>query len=248
MTLTDDVRALRGRTLVDRDGQDVGKVEEIYLDEQTRRPEWAAVKTGILGGSSLVPLTGASEEGDKLRVQFSKDQIKDAPGVSADQDISEQEEAELARHYGLEYSEARSDSGLPEGEGAGGQAGRDDAMTLSEEQLRTGVERRPAGRARMRKWVETETETQTVPVQRETARVEREPITEENVNQARSGPEISEAEREVTLEEERPVVEKEAVPKERVRLDKDVVTEEEQVSGEVRKERVDVEDDAERTS
>ncbi len=114
--------------------------------------------------------------------------------------------------------------------------------------MRQRVERREAGRVRLRKWVETETETTTVPVERETARVEREPITDANVDQALSGPEISEAEHEVTLEAETPVVEKEVVPKERVRLDKDVITDEEQVSGEVRKERVDVNDDTGRSA
>jgi uncharacterized protein (TIGR02271 family) len=116
-------------------------------------------------------------------------------------------------------------------------------MTRSEEQLRVGTQRQEAGRVRLRKWVETEQVSQTVPVQREQVRVEREPITEANRGEALSGPEISESEHEVTVHEERAVAEKEVVPKERVRLDKDVVTEEEQVGGEVRKERIEVEGD-----
>jgi stress response protein YsnF len=82
-----------------------------------------------------------------------------------------------------------------------------------------------------------------VPVRREHARVEREPITDENIDEAMRGAEISEAEHEVTLTEEEPVVEKRTVPKERVRLDKDVETGEEQVSKQVRKERIEVEGD-----
>jgi stress response protein YsnF len=78
-------------------------------------------------------------------------------------------------------------------------------------------------------------------VSREEARVDREPITDENVDEAAAGPEITESEHEVTLKEEEPVVEKRTVPKERVRLDKDVETGEEQVSEQVRKERIDVE-------
>jgi uncharacterized protein (TIGR02271 family) len=115
----------------------------------------------------------------------------------------------------------------------------DDAMTLSEERLNVGTERVEAGRARLRKYVVTENVTETVPVTREEVRVEREPITDANVGSAMDGPAISEEEHEVTLHAERPVVEKEAVPVERVRLDTETVTDHEQVSETVRKEQVD---------
>src|SRR4051812_26398064 len=111
-------------------------------------------------------------------------------------------------------------------------------MTVSEERLNVGTEQREAGRARLRKYVVTENVTQTVPVQREEVRVEREPITDANAGEAMDGPAISEEEHEVVLHEEEPVVEKRAVPQERVRLDKDVHTDEETVSEEVRKERI----------
>jgi uncharacterized protein (TIGR02271 family) len=115
-------------------------------------------------------------------------------------------------------------------------------MTRAEEELQVGTETRERGRVRLRKYVTTEEATQTVPVEREEARVEREPITDANIDAAMAGPDISEAEHEVTLHEEQPVVEKRVVPKERVRLAKEVVTGEEQVTGEVRKEHIDVED------
>jgi uncharacterized protein (TIGR02271 family) len=91
--------------------------------------------------------------------------------------------------------------------------------------------------------VTTETQTVTVPVQREEVRVEREPITDANLDAATSGPAISEEDHEVTLHEETPVVDKRAVPRERVRLDTETVTEERQVSEEVRKEHIEVEGD-----
>jgi uncharacterized protein (TIGR02271 family) len=115
----------------------------------------------------------------------------------------------------------------------------DDAMTRSEERLHVGTERETAGRARLRKYVTTEHVTKTVPVQREEVRLEREPITDANRGDAMRGPDISEEEHEVTLHEERPVVEKETVPVERVRLDKDVVQDEVRVDEEVRKEHID---------
>jgi uncharacterized protein (TIGR02271 family) len=118
----------------------------------------------------------------------------------------------------------------------------DDAMTLSEERVNVGTQQVEAGRARLRKYVVTENVTQTVPVSHEEVRVQREPITDANMGNAMDGPAISEEEHEVTLHAERPVVEKEAVPVERVRLDTETVTEQVQVNEEVRKERVDTDD------
>jgi uncharacterized protein (TIGR02271 family) len=115
----------------------------------------------------------------------------------------------------------------------------DDAMTRSEERLNIDTRAEEVGRARLRKYVVTENVTEAVPVSREEARVEREPITDANVGDAMEGPAISEAEHEVTLHAERPVVDKEAVPVERVRLDTETVTDQEQVSETVRKEQVD---------
>jgi len=115
----------------------------------------------------------------------------------------------------------------------------DDAMTLSEERVNVGTQQVEAGRARLRKYVVTENVTQTVPVSHEEVRVEREPITDANRGSAMDGPAISEEEHEVTLQAERPVVEKEAVPVERVRLGTETVTEQQQVNETVRKEAVD---------
>src|SRR3954453_7959000 len=132
-------------------------------------------------------------------------------------------------------------------EGAEGAVGRDtsgpttdNAMTRSEEELDVGKAQRETGRARLRKYVVTDEVQTTVPVEREEFRFEREPITDANVGNATDGPAISEEEHEVTLHAEEPVVEKRAVPKERVRLDKDVVEEERQVSDTVAKEQIDI--------
>jgi uncharacterized protein (TIGR02271 family) len=180
--------------------------------------------------------------------------------MDPDGQLSQSEESELYRYYGLEYSEQRSDTGLPAGT-TGRTTGRDkttgrgtvghdvsgpttdDAMTRSEEELRVGTTEREAGRARLKKYVVTEEETRTVPVKREEVRIEREPITDANVGRATDGPDISEEEHEVVLHEEEVVAEKRAVPKERVRLDKDVEVDEKTVNEEVRKEQIEVDDD-----
>jgi uncharacterized protein (TIGR02271 family) len=249
----EDVLQLRGQDLADRDGDTIGKVEEIYLDVETDQPEWALVNTGMFGTkSTFVPLKDATREGDMLRVPFEKSQVKDAPRVDADGKLSQSEEAELYRHYGLDYSESQSGSGLPEGgtgEDAGGTVGHDvsgpttdNAMTRSEEEVKVGTTERESGRARLRKYVVEEEVTKTVPVKREEVRIEREPVTEGNAGAALDGPTISEEEHEVVLHEEEPVVEKQAVPKERVRLDKETITDEAQVSETARKEQIDVDE------
>ena len=240
----------RGREVVGPDSEKIGKLSEIYLDQQTGKPEWALVNTGMLGTSAnFVPLAGAKPSGEDVQVQFTKEQVTEAPSMSGGDELSQTEEAQLYSHYGLEYSEGRSDSGLPEGTaGATGSAGAagDDAMTRSEEELKVGTTREQTGRVRLRKWVETEQVETTVPLRKETARLEREPITDANRDEALSGAEITEAEHEIVLHEEEPVVEKRTVPKERVSLQKDVETEERTVSEEVRKERIEAEGDLDR--
>ena len=115
----------------------------------------------------------------------------------------------------------------------------DDAMTRSEERLNVGTENRAVGKARLRKYVVTETVTQQVPVSHEEVRIEREPITDANAGDALSGAELTEDEHEVTLHAEQPVVSKHTEPVERVRLETETVTDTESVSEEVRKEQID---------
>ena len=252
----------RGRTVVDRDGEKIGKVDEVYTDSEGGQPEWALVHTGLLATKkSFVPLRGASASGEDIRVSVGKQAVKDAPGVEADTELSEAEERTLFEHYGVPYTTAGSTTarGVGDGDAGGARAGEvgpavghdvsgpttDDAMTRSEEELLVGTRERERGRVRLRKYVVTEEVQQTVPVRREEVRVEREPITEANVDQAMDGPEISEEEHEVVLHEEEPVVEKRTVPKERVRVTTDTVTDEAEVSDQVRKERIDTEGDVE---
>jgi uncharacterized protein (TIGR02271 family) len=245
----DTVRSWQGATMVDRDGDRIGTIESIYVDDQTGQPEWALVNTGLFGTrSTFVPIAQASTSGDQVQVPFEKQRVKDAPNIDPDGHLSEQEEQELWRHYGLDYGTSDAAAGTAADTGRDS-VGRDvsgpttdEAMTRSEEELRVGTQTRERGRARLRKYVVTEDQQVTVPVQREQVRVEREPITDANLDAATSGPAISEEEHEVTLREEQVVVDKRAVPKERVRLDTETVTEERQVAEEIRKEQIEVED------
>jgi uncharacterized protein (TIGR02271 family) len=282
------IQQVIGTTAVDADGDKIGKVSEIYLDDETGRPEWATVNTGLFGTKeTFVPLAQADLSGDNLRLPYDKAKVKDAPKIDTDGHLSPQEEQELYRYYGLGSGQSpmtdsttgtttgtaglagtAGTSGVADTAGTGGLAGAaghtdrdrdgirddvpgavghdtsgpttDDAMTRSEERLDVGTRSEEVGRARLRKYVVTENVSETVPVSREEVRVEREPITDANVGNAMDGPAISEEEHEVTLHAERPVVEKEAVPVERVRLDKETVSDQERVSADVRKEEIEV--------
>jgi uncharacterized protein (TIGR02271 family) len=257
MISTNDLANLSGTTVYSSDGQKIGSAGQAYLDDHSGEPEWVTVNTGLFGTKeSFVPLRDAELTSDGLTVAYSKDQVKDAPNVDPDNGhIDEQEEQRLFQHYQLtsvssapEHNRAgltdddvdsthtRDEAGIVGHDTSGPTT--DDAMTRSEEQLRVGTESREAGRARLRKYVVTEEQTVKVPVTREEVTIEREPITEANRDEALAGPAISEEEHEVVLHEERAVVDKEAVPVERVRLGKEQVTEQETVTEEVRQERI----------
>ncbi|QDB78374.1 DUF2382 domain-containing protein [Georgenia wutianyii] len=259
MISTDQIQNLlsTGGTVVTEAGEKIGNVGQVYLDDQTGDPEWVTVRTGMFGSAeSFVPLAQGTVSGSEIQVPYGKDQVKDAPRVeeSGDGHLSQGQEAELYRYYGLDYSEAASDSGLP---GVGAPAPRDDrtgepgvvgrdtsgrttdnAMTRSEEQLHVGTEEVQAGKARLRKYIVTENVTTTVPVSHEEVRIEREPITEANRDAAMAGGDLTSEEHEVILHAEEPVVTKETVPVERVRLDTETVTEDREVTEEVRKEQI----------
>jgi uncharacterized protein (TIGR02271 family) len=260
---TDTISRVIGQDVYDESGEKIGSAAEVYLDDETGQPEWVTVRTGLFGTKeSFVPIRNADLTNDGVRVPVSKTQVKDAPKIDTDGHLSPQEEQELYRYYGMGVGTdtttttetagftdtGRTDTGRTgTDQNVHGTVGHDtsgpttdNAMTRSEERLDVGTRSEEVGRARLRKYVVTENVTETVPVTREEVRVEREPITDANIGNAMDGPAISEEEHEVTLHAERAVVEKEAVPVERVRLDKDTVTEHETVTEGLRKEEIEV--------
>jgi uncharacterized protein (TIGR02271 family) len=298
MPLTEnDLTGLTDGNVISSNGDKIGSIGQIYLDDQTGEPTFVTANTGLFGmKQSFVPLQGARVENGDLVVDYDKETVKDAPRIDDDGSLTPDEEDELYRYYGIGgagtttggydtsadttttttdagygtgtvasdtstttdagYTGTTTDTGVGAGYDQGADRARDvdtdrgtsgdDAMTLSEERVNVGTQTQETGRARLRKYVTTENVTQTVPVQREEVRLEREPITDENVGDATSGPDLTESEHEVTLREERPVMEKEAVPVERVRLATDTVTDEVTVSEDVRKEEIDSDVDVDR--
>jgi uncharacterized protein (TIGR02271 family) len=253
-----------GGHVVDDHQDKIGSIGQVFLDDQTGEPAWVTVKTGMFGGAeSFVPLAQSRIAGDDIVVPYDKAMVKDAPRVQdSDGHLSVEEEADLYRYYGIEgyadqgtvqagtdvSADRRADnytdrSGTtPAGQDTSGPE-TDSAMTRSEERLNVGTETETVGKARLRKYIVTENVTKTVPVSHEEVRIEREPITDANRGDATAGGDITEEEHEVELKGERVVVEKEAVPVERVQLGTETVTEQREVSEQVRKEQIEADTD-----
>jgi uncharacterized protein (TIGR02271 family) len=231
----EEIRTAEGQPVYSSDGEKIGEVEEIFYDEATYRPEWIGIGVGLFGKKRLlVPVQSARLDADGYTVPYTKEQVKDSPDIGSD-DIDESTERALFDYYGLDWSQTTYAEGASEFDREGA------SVTRTEEELAVGTREVAAGRVRLRKWVETEAVQADVNVRREDARIEREPI-----NEPVSGAEIGEEEVEVRLRREEPVVEKRAVAKERVSVEKDVETETETVTEEVRKERVEIDDETEK--
>jgi uncharacterized protein (TIGR02271 family) len=258
MTSPEQWNDLIGSTATDADGDKIGNIGQVYLDDQSGQPQWVTVKTGLFGTrESFAPLYNAQPGQGELRLAVTKQQVKDAPNIGDADDHLDSSQVDTLYQYYADYLGSAGNAGTGTGTGTeyaetsagyadNGTVGRDtsgpttdDAMTRSEERLHVGTENVAAGRARLRKYVVTENVTQTVPVSHEEVRLEREPITEANRDAALTGQDITEEEHEVTLHAERPVVQKETVPVERVRLGTETVTEQAEVSEQVRKEQID---------
>lgn len=257
MTSSVDMQALQnaqGNPVYSNDGEQIGKVEEVFHDIDTDQPEWIGIGTGFFSSKRvLVPVASAEVRDDGIYVPYSKDHVGGAPDIDGDE-ISQDTEAELYSYYGIEYGENRSDSGLPEGTQSDTTETRTDTtrtdadsetITRSEEELRAGTRQREAGQVRVRKYVETEKAQTTVPTRREEVSVERVPVSEGTTS---TEAEFSENEITVPIVEEEAVVEKRPVVKEELRISKETVTGEETVEADVRKERIDIDEEGSTTS
>ncbi|MFG1705768.1 DUF2382 domain-containing protein [Nonomuraea sp. M3C6] len=256
-----EIRNLLDCHVVGSDGQSIGKVGQVYLNDHTGEPEWVTVRTGFFGmKQTFVPLANARRSGEEIRVPFDREMIKGAPNIDVDGRLSLQEEADLYRYYGMQPSAVpQQRTGEPRTRGpitgerierqtgrlAGETRGdvtedRDIDITRSEERLRIGTESRETGRVHLHKYVETETVRETVPLSHEEVVIEREAI---NDGEAVGAQEIHEEDREMILHEQRPVVGKETKPVERIHIHKQDVRHEETVEGEVRKERFEIDEE-----
>lgn len=263
-----NIQDLARATAYDKTGDKLGSVKQVYVDDATGQPDFVEVGHGLFGmSSSLVPLRGHQLTGDELRLAFTKDRIKDAPNIEDDAHLSDEDQAVIYRHYGLEGTRNvetydadlrdydrdrvtdRDTAGLTGGGAydrtdddltAGRRTDDADSMTLSEERVNVDKERVQTGEVRLRKHIVHDTETVEVPVEREEVRLERTPV---DGDRAVRGGDLGEEEASVTLNEERVNVTKETVPVEEVSLHKETVRDTETVREDVAREELDVDED-----
>ena len=270
MAITDlgVLRGWGGHDLVDRDGVKAGSIVDLYIDEQTKQPTWGLVRTGLLGsrqtlvpmGQATVPLAVIVSGAGSVQVPFESAAILDAPSVAVGEEISEATAIALRRYYGLgdPPAPAEGDHGPSDTEsldaGAEPAAKTTAAMTSpstepsgtmirSEEELRVLLRRR-ARRIRVQRYVVTDYVTTTIPVRREELRLVEALVDEASRTGTPALP--GGASWEMVLHQEEPVVSKQVVARERVRLSVQTITEHRRISGEVRKERIEVDDSSRR--
>ncbi|MHA7280226.1 YsnF/AvaK domain-containing protein [Arthrobacter sp. MDT2-2] len=253
-----------GANVLSEDGAVLGPMGQLYVDDATGEPSWVTVATHKVGNpESFAPLSGATLEGRDVRLPYTHAKVYDSPKMSQDGHLSPEEEQHLLRYYGLmaakdddvatderasDTARVRTQASRPEG---------DYAMTRSEEQLRVSTEIRETERVRLVKRVVTEDVTMTVQIRREELVVERVPVKDGTPFYDDGKGSYTDAERErlysavetafngdtveVVLYEEKPRVEMDVVPIERVRVSREVRTQDEVVGGQVRKEVIETE-------
>lgn len=231
MTDSPSIDRLQDATVYDTDGNEVGPVAQVYFDDDTSEPTFVTVLTGRSDAQeTFIPLSGATESEDGVRVPFSMDVITEAPSIDADGILTPEEEEQLHDHYDLDGVQA-------DGEATDSDS---DSVLVRNEELEVGTERRSSGQARLRKRTTTETRTVQVPVTREEIVLEREPVDPDSAEARAAGAGAEEVV--VDVQEEVPVVTKK-VSAEKVRLDTATVQDTEAVSETVRHEDVHVEQD-----
>ena len=260
--MAQDPTSWAGRSAADFSGHRIGTVEDIYLDRRTHNPEFALVSNGLRPGEgsqqTIVPLVGSRADGDTLLFGFGRDQIAGAPLFDGDDELTPTMEDAIYAHFGATRPDLEAETERlsqpppppppPPADTAPAPApvpspaapAEDVSITRHEEQIEVDKTTVPRERVRLRKHVVTEEVQVTVTLRREELRIEREPIVDPDGVDIQEGGDIGEAEFDFFLLAEQPVVTTKVVPVERVKVTKDVVTEEELVADDVRKERIEV--------
>jgi uncharacterized protein (TIGR02271 family) len=250
---------LVGAPVADCDGLTVGTVEQVFRDDVDETPSWVRIRSAK--GFHFVPLLGSKiNRHGGLCVPFESARILRVPRIGVDRHMSVEQEDLLRRHFGIAVPAqrsraearirparaegaraegARAEGARAEGARAEGDESGSEWVIRSEERIAVNLETRESGRVRIRKYVDAEPVQQTIRVFHEELDVERVPIA---AGEQITG-DMAECEQEVVLHEARAKITKETVPVERVRLSVRKVEEDKTVTGEIRKERIEVIDE-----
>ncbi|HEX8918461.1 MAG TPA: PRC and DUF2382 domain-containing protein [Chloroflexota bacterium] len=255
MTIGQAPEELFGHEVIDSSGKKIGTVDGVWIDDATNKLEFFGVKTGWLAGKThIIPAENAQIGNHGIQVPYSEDHIKNAPSFSTNSELSPDDESTIYGYYGMQRSTDTSPTGYADGgsgdseytdttsnqyTGAGNQ--QEINVPVSEEELQVGTRQVEAGRVRVRKVVHTEQQQVPVELRREEIQVERVDGTGTDVPDNA----FQEQAVEVPIMREEPVVAKEAHTTGQVRVSKGVETETRPVSGDIRREEVEVDRDGE---
>lgn len=213
--------AWQGRPLLDAEGSVFGTVSDVLVSPDDQ-PVWIEAESTGSGTAVLVPAVGAEVSPAGIRVPHGRSTLDTVPALAVDDGPSAAQEALLRKHFAVDQEQGPS-------------------VVRAAEELRVDTEVRPAGRVRIRKWVDTDTVSQEVVLHQERLVVEREPVDVTNVEAVLAHAEIAEAEYEVVLQDEQVVASTVIVPKEVIRLSKALIDETVVVEADLRHEEVAVE-------
>jgi uncharacterized protein (TIGR02271 family) len=266
--MTTQAEQLLGARVTGSDGKVIGTVEQVFRDDADGTPAWARIRSGKSG--RFVPVSTGELTPEGLRVPFDSRKVMAGPNIDAGQHMSAAQAEEIRKYYGIAVQEApardtRSREApsrpaqpyqtpsrqvpsyqAPSRPAAYGQRGRpteQEWLVRQEERLQVDKETVETGRVRLHKYVDVEPVQETVRTFHDEYDIERITVT----SQDRVSGDISEEEQEIILYEERPVPRKEIVPVERIRLRTKRVEEDSVVRDELRKERIEVEPDQDRS-
>jgi uncharacterized protein (TIGR02271 family) len=230
---TQQLPRLQGLTVFDSTGEPIGEVQRVFYDQATNEPAWITVR-GADAREAFVPTAGARIDPSGVTVALRQDVIEGSPRIQAGAELSADDAAKLDRYYTgmLSMEPAAPPSAPPEPE-------RSAELTSFEERVRVDKQPVESGTVRLHKTVVTEPVETSVPVRHEEVRVERLPASSPTPT---PGHRFEDETVEVTLHEERPTIAKEAVPVETVRVTAKSETDEQPVADQVRRERIEVQD------
>ena len=108
-----NVSEWHGRTLVDRNGEKIGKLQDVYVDVENDEPQFATVKEGFIGRHlTFVPLGGVQIGPDYLQVQVTKERVRTAPDIEMHgEELSQADESTLYHHFEMNYTPIDTESG-----------------------------------------------------------------------------------------------------------------------------------------
>lgn len=108
-----NVSEWHGKMLLDRNGEKIGKLEDVYVDVETDEPQFGTVKEGFIGRHlTFVPLAGLQIGPDDLQVDVTKDQVKSAPNIEMHgEELSQADESKLYHHFDMNYTAISTESG-----------------------------------------------------------------------------------------------------------------------------------------